>query len=740
MNAWKQQPPDSDAMRRVRRRVRAAEDRRQLVAGLLRALTQAERAEPEDIRLALAASLARLCGALEAQGVFLLCFEGGGVRVLAAHLDAERHPGSPDASRAEARRAALEGSVLPRGQLGFLADETWGQEPTRLVRVAHDLPPPRAIVQALGGTTIGTLIAVPLALDQERRGLLVATGPEGGDGFDAVDLEVAVQVGEVMAPAAAIALGLRGPLSEEEWGRAVARLAGCPFECGEGLVASQALLEELGSELLQRFEVLPLAVIGPRELRAAVENPLDWSRLADFEAVSGYRLGEKVVAPGSCIREQLGHAFPAPGVVEPTPMGLGGLDLDLGELDALKAGPSRGAEQIDEHSPPIVRLANKIIEEAHQQGASDIHLEVDEAGLKVRFRLDGICHDAVHLPRPTAGPLVARLKIMSELDIAEHRLPQDGRIHFAKFNPALDLDLRVSVVPLLHGEGVVMRLLDKQRVALPLEQLGLSAENLRAYRRVIRSPYGMILHCGPTGSGKSMSLYSALNELSDPRWKVLTAEDPIEYTLPGINQLQVKPGIGLTFAAALRSFLRHDPDIILVGEIRDAETAKIAVEAALTGHLLLSTLHTNDAAGTIPRLNRLDIEPFMLANTLIAVCAQRLVRKLCLRCREERAAAPSEVAQLMLGRPGRESERVYRAVGCDACRHTGYRGRTGIHELMLVNSRLRQVIGQGATAVDIRLAAQKHGMRSLFQDAMEKVDAGTTSMEEALRVTSPDEL
>ena len=287
----------------------------------------------------------------------------------------------------------------------------------------------------------------------------------------------------------------------------------------------------------------------------------------------------------------------------------------------------------DEESAPIIQLANRIIEDAYFSGGSDIHIEPSENECRVRVRVDGVCQNKLTLPKKVTGSLIARLKVMADLDIAEKRKPQDGRIIFKQFTrKPLDIDLRVSSAPLNHGEGIVMRILDKQKSTLPLPALGFSADNLSMYRSLIRRPYGMILHCGPTGSGKSMTLYSALNEINSPETVIRTAEDPIEYTLDGLCQMQMNRKIGLTFAAALRSFLRQDPDIILVGEIRDRETAGIAVEAALTGHMLFSTLHTNDAPSTVARLTEMGIEPFMISASLVCICAQRLMRRVCKTC------------------------------------------------------------------------------------------------------------
>jgi len=354
-------------------------------------------------------------------------------------------------------------------------------------------------------------------------------------------------------------------------------------------------------------------------------------------------------------------------------------------------------------------------------------------------RIDGVCHEKLKIPHKAAGALLARLKIMSNLDIAEKRLPQDGRIVFKQFNKKnIDIDLRVATAPLNHGEGAVMRILDKQKSTLPLTALGYSDENLAKYRELIRRPYGMVLHCGPTGSGKSMTLYSALNEINTADVVIRTAEDPIEYTLPGICQMQMHKKIGLTFASALRSFLRQDPDIILVGEIRDLETAQIAVEAALTGHMLFSTLHTNDAPGTIARLTDMGIEPFMISASLVCVCAQRLMRRLCKNCRQQFTPEgnEAEILEAAIGWKGT----IYRAGegGCPTCGGSGYKGRIGIHELMPTSDELIRAINKRAETNDIKNIAMADGMKTLHQDSMLKVKMGVTSMEEALATVSID--
>ncbi len=394
---------------------------------------------------------------------------------------------------------------------------------------------------------------------------------------------------------------------------------------------------------------------------------------------------------------------------------------------------------VNEESGPIIQLANRIIEDAYFAGASDIHVEPQENEIIVRYRIDGLCQEKLRLPAKVAPALVARVKIMCNLDISERRLPQDGRIIFKQYTKkTLDLDLRVSTAPLNHGEGLVMRILDKQKATLPLPALGFSEENLAKYREIIRQPYGMILHCGPTGSGKSMTLYSALNEINSPEIVIRTAEDPIEYTLAGINQMQMHRQIGLTFATALRSFLRQDPDIILVGEIRDKETADISVEAALTGHLLLSTLHTNDAPSTVARLTDMEIEPFMISSSLLCVCSQRLARRVCKTCRI--AYTPhgreKEIIEKAIGWSGQIFKHSPR--GCSKCNNSGYKGRIGIHELMVTNDELIEGINKKAETSEIKKIAMRGGMKTLHQDSMYKVKEGLTTMEEAIATVPAD--
>ena len=415
---------------------------------------------------------------------------------------------------------------------------------------------------------------------------------------------------------------------------------------------------------------------------------------------------------------------------------------DVVEKIGIEFGAAEDLKEEDlasEESGPIIDLGNRIIEDAYFAGTSDIHIEPWEKDLVVRYRIDGVCQEKLRLPIKVAGALVARLKIMGNLDIAERRLPQDGRIIFKQFTKkSIDIDLRISTSPLNHGEGMVMRILDKQKSTLPLPMLGFTEANLTLYRKVIRQPYGMILHCGPTGSGKSMTLYAALNEINSPDVVIRTVEDPIEYTLAGINQMQMHRQIGLTFAAALRAFLRQDPDIILVGEIRDHETAEIAIEAALTGHLLLSTLHTNDAPSAIARLTDLGVEPFMISASLLCVCSQRLMRRVCKNCRQplEPQGREKELLEKAIGWNGQ----IFRhhPKGCVRCNHTGYKGRVGIHELMVVNEEMIEAINKGLDTAELKRIAVRGGMMTLHQDGLVKVKEGISTFEEALATAPPD--
>lgn len=487
---------------------------------------------------------------------------------------------------------------------------------------------------------------------------------------------------------------------------------------------------KLDQDFCQEHKVLPVGFCGDYIL-VVVSNPFDLRVTSKIKEVSGMQVSallgleadiEKALDDQSDKHQAVGFG----DVVE-------ALGMDFEEDEDLEEDFS------DEESAPIIKLANRIIEEAYYSGGSDIHIEPFEKETRVRVRVDGVLLNRLTIPPSASGALLARLKVMAQLDIAERRLPQDGRIVFKQYNKkGIDVDLRISTAPLNHGEGVVMRILDKQKSTLPLPALGFSERNLGLYRDLIQRPYGMILHCGPTGSGKSMTLYSALNEINTVDRCIRTAEDPIEYTLPGLLQMQMQRKIGLTFAAALRSFLRQDPDVILVGEIRDKETAGIAVEAALTGHLLFSTLHTNDAPTTVSRLTEMGVEPFMISASLICVCAQRLMRRVCKSCKKSYTPEgnEAEIIQRALSWTGKVSRTS--DDGCPSCGGNGYKGRVGIHELMATSEELIKAINGGEEAAVLKRIAMRNGMMTLHQDSILKVKEGLTTMEEAIGTVPPD--
>ena len=408
-------------------------------------------------------------------------------------------------------------------------------------------------------------------------------------------------------------------------------------------------------------------------------------------------------------------------------------DDELSFLAAELEEPTDLLEATDD--APIIRLVNSLLSQAIRERASDIHIEPFEKEVVARFRIDGILYNILTIQKRFQASIASRVKIMSGLNIAEKRLPQDGGIRIKIGGK--DVDIRVSIVPTAFGERIVLRLLYRESALLPLEQIGFSGDKLDRFNELISRPHGIILVTGPTGSGKTTTLYAALSKINSPDKNIITIEDPIEYQLKGIGQIQVNSKIQLTFAAGLRSVLRQDPDVILVGEIRDSETAEIAIQAALTGHLVFSTLHTNDSAGAVTRLLDMKIEPFLISSSVMAILAQRLVRVLCTKCREPYTITPSEIAELEI-KTGAEGAMVYRAKGCDDCFHTGYLGRTAIYELLLVDDEIRQLIMKNTDATTIKAAAMEKGMRTLRQDGAGKMLQGITSADEVVRVTQKE--
>jgi general secretion pathway protein E len=483
----------------------------------------------------------------------------------------------------------------------------------------------------------------------------------------------------------------------------------------------------------RRYRVLPLKV-DDGAIVVATTDPLETAALDDLRLLLGMPVKAVLTSAMSlmsCLNRAYDEATSRTGAeqVMEDITASENLDKIAHELDE----PQDLLDATDE--APIIRLVNSVLFQAVRQRASDIHFESFERGLVVRYRIDGVLYPILTPPKHLQSSIIARLKIMAGLNIAEKRLPQDGR--FAIRTAGKDVDLRVSVLPTSHGERVVLRLLEKENRLLNLSEMGFAPDRLRTIQQLIRLTHGILLVTGPTGSGKTTTLYAALSEINAPDKNIITVEDPVEYQLLGIGQMQVNPKINLTFAAGLRSILRQDPDVIMIGEIRDRETAEIAIHASLTGHLVFSTLHTNDAASAATRLIDMGIEPFLVASSVVAVLAQRLIRKVCQDCKQ--AYQPDDEELIRLGIvPGKTKPTFYRGSGCPSCTQTGYRGRTGIHELLVLDDEIRRLIGNKADAAAIRQSAVSRGMVLLKEEAAEKIFAGITTTEEVMRMTQQE--
>jgi type IV pilus assembly protein PilB len=485
-------------------------------------------------------------------------------------------------------------------------------------------------------------------------------------------------------------------------------------------------------QILQKHQLVPYKLLGST-LTIAMSDPTDLVAINEVKFVTGYGV-RVVLATPSAIKKSLDQRF-------------GGVSYDDvlkkfgdGEMEVVQENDDVNLQELQQATmdAPVVTLVNAILADAAKRRCSDIHIEPYEKIFRVRFRIDGVLQEIMSPPLRLKNALVSRLKVMAGLDIAERRLTQDGRIKL-KMGIGGELDIRVSILPTLFGEKVVMRLLDKSNLQLDMSRLGFDPQNLKDFQEAIHKPYGMILITGPTGSGKSTTLYSALSELNKPDVNISTAEDPVEYNLVGINQVQVRDQIGLDFAACLRSFLRQDPDIIMVGEIRDLETAQIAIKAALTGHLVLSTLHTNDCPATVDRLINMGVEPFLLTSSINLILAQRLVRRICEQCKEP-VQLRSEVL-INLGvdaADGGGGFPAFHGRGCSNCGNTGYRGRLAVYEVMVMRDELKELILKGVSAMELKRAAVKLGLSTLRMSALQKVREGLTTVDETLRVTDTD--
>jgi len=529
-----------------------------------------------------------------------------------------------------------------------------------------------------------------------------------------------------------------GYVSEKDITEVIGKQMGVEFVDLDVKELDPELSRSIPEHLAQRYKVIPVAQ-HDNKLVLAMVDPLNVIAIDDIRLITGFDI-EPVIATEDSILKAINRQFGVTDLAEVqetvkdlSAQDFGGLEVDEEveeevSLDKLK-------ELVDE--APIVRVVNLIISQAINDKASDIHVEPEAKSVRVRYRVDGVLHDVMSPPKHIQAPMVSRIKIMANLDIAERRIPQDGKIHLRHDNR--EFDLRVSTLPTIHGEKVVMRILDKSSVMLGLNKLGFMPDTQAPFEGVVEKPYGMILVTGPTGSGKSTTLYSCLNKLNTGDKNIITVEDPVEYQLPGVNQVQVNEKAGLTFASALRCFLRQDPDIIMVGEIRDTETARIAIEAALTGHLVLSTLHTNDAPGAITRLIEMGVEPFLVASSVIGVLAQRLARLICPNCKESYVPPLESVRKFGMSAFTDSEIAFYRGRGCDHCKLTGYRGRTGIFELLTITDRVRSLILQRASTAEIRQTAIEEGMKTMQDDGLRKVLEGYTTIEECLRVVYMEE-
>jgi len=527
-----------------------------------------------------------------------------------------------------------------------------------------------------------------------------------------------------------------GFASEEAALRAVAESLGCAFVDLSGVEVDLSLLDAFPVRLIHRYDVFPICE-ADGSLLVATGNPFDLHAIDAVSAATGRSVDPVVALPddvAKLIKTHLGvGAETIDGLIAQDAQRDAGVEM----LEEIEWDQSEASEMAQQAS--VVRLVNEILSEAVEAQASDIHLEAQAEGMKTRYRIDGVL---MRQPMPPEidrfqAAIISRLKIMARLNIAEKRVPQDGRIKLKV--SGREIDVRVSIIPMAHGEGVVMRVLDKQRMEFSLRGVGMADDVYERFHRLAKQPHGILLVTGPTGSGKTTTLYSTLSEIKTEENKIITTEDPIEYHLEGINQIQVHPKVGLTFAASLRSVLRHDPDVVLVGEIRDLETAENAVQASLTGHLVFSTLHTNDAAGAFMRLVDMGVEPFLVSSTVEGVMAQRLVRTLCKDCRRWYVPRAEDVpADFPLAECLGNGKTIHRAVGCRKCRGTGYRGRIGLFELLVADDEIRALVGERAATNVIHQAAVKAGMRTLRQDGWRAVRLGITTVEEVLRVTKVD--
>ena len=558
-----------------------------------------------------------------------------------------------------------------------------------------------------------------------------------------------------------------GFVTEEQVTTCLSRQFGVPSVNLANYGIDREVLKLIPMEVAKKYLIMPISRVG-MTLTVAMADPSNVFAIDDIKFMTGYNI-EAVVAAEAGVIDAIKKSYGGSTALETIEKkeSVDGKDyalsdddlssdfaemdsdsqvVDVDDFDKLVTGAVDNIEVVEEEieerglsdvDAPIVKLVNGILIKAIKLGVSDIHIEPYEKSFRVRYRRDGVLRKAMGLPLTIRNAIISRIKIMAKLDIAERRLPQDGRIKL-KLGKKRDMDFRVSVLPTLFGEKVVMRLLDKGNLQLDMTKLGFEERALKDFQDALHKPFGMVLVTGPTGSGKTTTLYSALHQLNQISENIMTAEDPVEFNLAGINQVQMHEEIGLNFAAALRSFLRQDPDIIMVGEIRDYETAEIGVKAALTGHLVLSTLHTNDAPGTINRLLNMGIEPFLVSSSVIVIVAQRLLRRICSGCKAPVDVNPQALIEIGFKPEDAETMTVYHGTGCAVCGGSGYKGRVALYEVLPISERIRDLILQGASTGEIKTAAIEGGMYTLRRSGLEKVRTGQTTIEEVVRVTFAD--
>ncbi len=540
--------------------------------------------------------------------------------------------------------------------------------------------------------------------------------------LSARDLDRALAAQQEMGGALGVVLAQLGLVSETDVVQTRSRMLGIPFVAADQFPDIAFEVKGLLPDFMAAHQVCPLRVEGNR-LDIAMATPEDGYLLKALRLATGLEV-HPFIALASDIERALSQPA-AEALDQDDEDNLGGFAGDSGDfVEHLKDLASEA---------PVIRLVNSIVGRVIELRASDIHLEPFDDGLHVRYRVDGVIHSSELVPPKHGAAVASRVKLLAHLDIAERRLPQDGRIKIRV--KGRELDLRVSTVPTVHGESVVMRVLDRASVRFSLEQMGFEADTLERFNALMARPHGILLVTGPTGSGKTTTLYAALSKLDASSQKIINVEDPVEYQLEGINQIQVHAQIGLTFANALRSILRQDPDIIMIGEMRDGETAQIAVQSALTGHLVLSTLHTNTATGAVIRMLDMGVEPYLITSSVNGVLSQRLVRTLCHHCKQPEMPSADLLASSGLGRFLGSGRPIYRARGCAQCRDTGYLGRTAIHELLVIDEPMRKAILEGSDETELHALAARNGMLTLYEDGLRKIASGATCLEELLRVT-----